>query len=89
MNGDMEPTKEAFATVHDHIKNAQGMLQEPDDDDDAQKHSPKVLERFLREAGLTRSEARGLLAKVIRRSPNSARLERIGRSYPTCSTQFK
>jgi uncharacterized protein len=65
MSGDMEPTKEAFSTVHDHIKNAQGLLREPagDEDDKSKDHSPKRLERILREAGLSRRDARRFVAE--------------------------
>jgi HK97 family phage prohead protease len=65
MNGDMEPTKEAFGTVHDHIKNAQSYLQDPesDGDDDDKSFTPRKLERLLREAGLSKREARGFVAQ--------------------------
>lgn len=65
--GEMQPTPELMATLHDLIDQAQDILTEdrvPDGDDDASlAASPKHLERHLREAGLTRAEARGLLAK--------------------------
>ena len=68
MSGDMEPTKAAFGTVHDHIRSAQKLLKDPeddgDDDDTGGKAMSKVaLEKYLRQAGFSRADARGIVAK--------------------------
>jgi HK97 family phage prohead protease len=64
MSGDMAPTKEAFGTVHDHIKCAQKMLLDPEDDDADGKAMSKIeLEKHLRQAGFSRADARGIVAK--------------------------
>ena len=63
--GDMEPTPETMATVAQLVRQAQGLLEEPEGDDGEgkSKPTPKILERILREAGMSRSDARGVLAK--------------------------
>ena len=65
--GDMEPTAEAFATVSQIVRQAQSLLEEPDSGDEDEGKSrdftPKNIERILREAGMSRSDARGVLAK--------------------------
>ena len=62
--GDMEPTIEAMATVAQLVRQAQGLLEEPDEGDEGKsKFTPKTVERILREAGMSRSDARGVLAK--------------------------
>ena len=65
--GDMQPTPEMLGTVAQLTRRAMGLLGDEDDDedDDGGKSAltPKSIERFLREAGLTRSQAKGLLAK--------------------------
>jgi len=64
MGGDMEPTKAAFGTVHDHIKCAQKMLRDPDGDNDtpddgkAKPRTERGLEKYLRDAGFSRNEAK-------------------------------
>ena len=61
----MEPTPEAMATVGQLIRQAQSLLEDPEDDEVEGKStpSPRTLERILREAGISRSDARGVLAK--------------------------
>jgi hypothetical protein len=64
--GDMAPTAETLGTVSQFVQQAMALLAddaaEPGDDAKS-AHTPKTLERCLREAGLTRSQAKGLLAK--------------------------
>jgi hypothetical protein len=65
----MEPTAETLGTVSQFIGQAMALLGDDDADEpdttegDKAKPTPKSIERFLREAGLTRSQAKGLLAK--------------------------
>lgn len=64
--GDMQPTAEAMATVAQLVRQAQAMLEEPDGDEGekaAKAFTPKSIERILREAGMSRGDARGVLAK--------------------------
>jgi HK97 family phage prohead protease len=68
MKGNMDPTKEAFGTVHDHIRSAQKMLREPDepDQDDKSTKLPMTirgLEKHLRDAGFTQKQAKGIAAE--------------------------
>lgn len=67
-SGEMEPTAEMLGTVSQLMQQAMSLLgdddaDEPEGDEGKSKPTPKSLERFLREAGLSRSEAKGLLAK--------------------------
>lgn len=64
----MQPTAETMATIGQMIRQAQAMLEEPDSGDEAEgegksKLTPKQIERILREAGMTRGDAKGVLAK--------------------------
>lgn len=64
--GGMQPTTEAMATIAQLVRKAQALLEEPDDADEAgdkSKFTPKTIERILREAGMTRGDARGVIAK--------------------------
>ncbi len=60
---DMQPTSETMATVAQMIRQAQSLLEEPDQDDEEKEFTPKTVERILREAGMSRSNARGVIAK--------------------------
>ena len=64
-SGQMDPTAGAFATVSQMVRQAQSLLEEPDGDDEGKSRdfTPKNIERILREAGMSRSDARGVLAK--------------------------
>ena len=65
--GDMDDTAEAFATVAQMIRQAQGLLEDPDEGDGEGKSlSPRHIERLLREAGMSRGDARGVIAKGFR-----------------------
>ncbi len=64
----MTPTAETLATVAQITRQAMSLLgddgaDEPADDDGKSKLTPKQIERILREAGMTRGDARGVLAK--------------------------
>ena len=62
--GDMDPTAEAFATVAQMLRQAQGLLEDPAGDDGGEKSlSPKHIERLLREAGMSRTRAKALVSK--------------------------
>lgn len=69
--GGMEPTPEAFATVLQMMQQAQTFLGDPatgpgegeSEGVGEAKLSPKQIERILREAGMSRGDARGVLAK--------------------------
>ena len=64
--GDMEPTGEAMATIAQLVRQAQSLLEEPEGDEGDEgksKFTPKNIERILREAGMSRGDARGVLAK--------------------------
>lgn len=59
----MEPTPEAMATVGQLIRQAQSLLEDPDtDDEDAGKKTRTDIERILRKAGISRNDAKGILA---------------------------
>ena len=68
-SGDMEPTTELLATLRDLIDQAQDILTEdqiPDGDDDGgadEGMSKTKLEKYLRKAGFSRADARGIVAK--------------------------
>jgi HK97 family phage prohead protease len=66
--GDMTPTAETMATVSQLMRQAMSLLgdddaDEPDEGEGKSKLTPKQIERLLREAGMTRGDARGILAK--------------------------
>jgi HK97 family phage prohead protease len=65
--GGMEPTPEVFSMVMQMMGQAQSLLEEPDAEDadtgKSTKLSAKQIERLLREAGMTRGDARGVIAK--------------------------
>jgi uncharacterized protein len=65
-SGEMQPTPEMLVTIAQMLLQAQGLLEEPEGDDEDKgksKPSPKILERILREAGLSRNDARGVVSK--------------------------
>ena len=66
-SGDMQPTAETLATVAQIVRQAQSLMEEPDEDEEDEGKSknlgPKAIERILREAGMSRGNARGVLAK--------------------------
>jgi HK97 family phage prohead protease len=63
-SGDMSPTAEAMATVAQMVRQAQGLLEDPEEDaGEGKSLSPKRIERILREAGMSRGDARGVIAK--------------------------
>lgn len=56
--------QEKCAVLLDLLNRASGLLEDPDGDDGEGKSlSPKHIERILREAGMSRGDARGVLAK--------------------------
>jgi hypothetical protein len=65
--GDMAPTAETLATVAQLTRQAMSLIGDDDsdepDDGSKSKLSPKQIERILREAGMSRGDARGVLAK--------------------------
>lgn len=66
MSGDLEPSKDAFGTVHDHIRSAQALLQDTEDDGDDDKSAPMTIRAFekrLRDAGFTQKQAKGIAAE--------------------------
>lgn len=65
-NADTQPTPEIMGAVCELIRRAQSMLEAPDTEDgggESKKLGPKAVERILREAGMSRGDARGVLAK--------------------------
>jgi HK97 family phage prohead protease len=66
--GDMEPTPEVLATILQLMQQAMSLLGDVDDlEDDAEGDKSKptrlTLEKILRKAGLSRGDAKGILAK--------------------------
>ncbi len=65
--GEMQPTAAAMATVAQLVRQAQSLLEDPDGDEEgegkAREFTPKSIERILREAGMSRGNARGVIAK--------------------------
>jgi hypothetical protein len=63
--GDMQPTPETLGTVGQLVRQAMTLLDSDDEPegDKSKKLTPKQIERILREAGMTRGDARGVLAK--------------------------
>jgi uncharacterized protein len=58
------PSPEMLAGMMQMMVSAMNLLEEPEmDEGESKDHTPKTIERSLREAGLTRSQARGLIAK--------------------------
>ncbi|WP_020471476.1 HK97 family phage prohead protease [Zavarzinella formosa] len=92
-SGEMEPTAEMLGTVAQLARQAMSLLgdddaDEPEDDTGKSRPSPKSIERFLREAGLSRSDAKGLLAKGY--TAITPRREAVGDSELTAFfNQFK
>jgi uncharacterized protein len=57
---------EALASLFQILESASALFEESDEADDRDgksKHTPRTLERILREAGLSKREARGFVAK--------------------------
>jgi HK97 family phage prohead protease len=65
-SGDMQPTAETLSTVSQMIRQAMTLLSDEGDEPDegkSAKLTPKQIERILREAGMSRGDARGVIAK--------------------------
>lgn len=66
-DGGMEPTAEMLVTVSQFIGQAMALLGDEDDEPDEGEGksfpTPRALERILREAGLSKSKARGFVSK--------------------------
>lgn len=95
-SGEMNPTAEAMATVGQLVKQAQSLLEEPEDDYDKSKKpfTPKSIERILREAGMSRGDARGVLAKgftaiAAPREAGGQELGEIATMFKTFANQLK
>ncbi len=61
-----EASPEMLSAMMQMMTAAMNLLEEPDDDEpekSTKPGNPRALERYLREAGFTRGEARGLIAK--------------------------
>lgn len=60
--GGMAPTAETMTAMGQMIRRAMALLEGPDDGE-SEKLSPRAIERILREAGMSRGDARGVIAK--------------------------
>lgn len=96
-SGGMEPTAETLTTLGQMVRQAQALLEEPDMEDGGEgkaRPSPKAVERILREAGLSRGDARGVLAKgytaiAAPREAGGQELKELADLFSQFSNQFK
>ena len=64
--GDMEATAEAFATVAQMLRQAQALLEDPDEGDEGKSFTPESIGRILRDAGIPRDQIKTLLPPPAR-----------------------
>jgi uncharacterized protein len=61
-SGEMQPTPETLATVSQLTRQAMSLICEPDDQDSKSRPTERAIEKRLRDAGLSRVDAKKLIA---------------------------